>query len=554
MGGVKTLPLLLAIVVAGTSTASETTDNHPASKPSITLSLSDLWSSSAPVVPESPEPAPPPVTAALLSAIYTLDLAETPPVLRLVATAENFTNTWQMVPIHGSELPFNAEDPSGLVRNNNQLQWMSETRGVRTFVMQAPLPAARDGGWQMPLHTMPSARSLLIVSSPPEGQEILVHGATALVNEGPATHWQLPADGTRVSIEVATPRPVLSSDWELNTALLVQPAEQWLAYDSRLQLSARSGSALDARILLPAKAREIVISGADLESWRLQREDGGPVILHLKWRTRDVLDREISMRYRIAQAPLADVWTLSAPRLEDGQAANHFIIVPPAGTKISGKGLQEGAARNRLPQWMAESVGPAPFAVLAGETEARLNVSWLPQVETAPAVVTKGTHRSRIVEDGSMLTEATYQIALEQPTSWRVTLPEGSRLLACTVDDKSAEPVAVDGALEFALPAAGTREAKVFISYTGNAGALDLIGGRLELTLPVTPLFAHELNWHLSLPASYEIDAVESNLTMDPAATHVQPGDLILTRRLTRDITPTIEIFYKKRGLNHASN
>ncbi len=517
--------------------------------PTLTLTLADLLRPAS--IPEvKPEPAPPPpVASALVSAVYTLDFSEAPPVLRLVATAENFSESWQLVPIHGGGLLFESAEPGGLVYHEGWPQWMSRERGERILDLKAALPLERDGVLNVSLAPAVSGYSRLIVSGTPQGQEVQVHGATPLQSDAGSKHWQLPTNGSPVRIQVAAPKPSVPSEWSLASAVLVTASESWLVYAVRMQLSARSGSGLEALLELPQHARGVEVMGEDLESWQLVREEGGAAQLRLQWSTRDLLDHEIRLSYKIAQAPLALRWELMAPRLASGDSEQDFVLVSPPGAQLRGEGLQEGAGRNRLPGWMADAVGASAFSLLAGPAKAAVEITWLPPVQTAAAVVTRGSHQTQIVEDGSMLTEATYVLALEHPTAWRIALPEGSRLLACTVDGKIAAPVAVDGALEFALPASGRREAKIVFSYTGNVGELDLVSGRLEVALPVTPLFAHELAWRLSLPESYEMDAVESNLTHVVPKEDEKSGGLVLQKRLTQGIPPLAEIFYKKRGL-----
>src|SRR5439155_19038657 len=94
----------------------------------------------------------------------------------------------------------------------------------------------------------------------------------------------------------------------------------------------------------------------------------------------------------------------------------------------------------RLTEWLQQKIGPADFFTVEGEDRVTLQANWLPTLKTAQAVVTQACFSMRLVTDGEMLTEATYEIRHDTPQNWQVSLPAGSEILTCPVNGAPARP------------------------------------------------------------------------------------------------------------------
>lgn len=114
---------------------------------------------------------------------------------------------------------------------------------------------------------------------------------------------------------------------------------------------------------------------------------------------------------------------------------------------------------------------------------------------------------TRIVRDGSLISEQSYNIRTRAALVWSVQLPEKSELLSFAVDDHRTNPIdRGNGVLE--IPIASGPEGKttrITLTYTSRTSSFQPVSGRLKVELPKTPLLINSLEWDLAIPAEYEI-------------------------------------------------
>jgi hypothetical protein len=171
----------------------------------------------------------------------------------------------------------------------------------------------------------------------------------------------------------------------------------------------------------------------------------------------------------------------------------------------------------------------------------------LPVVETAQAIVETATAKTRIVSDGALLTEIDYSIRHERALPWRIDLPEGSELLAASIDGQPVKPLdRGERVLEFTLPS-GKELSAVSLSYTAKKPAFKPVSGQIDVELPQTDLLVHWLDWELRIPIAYEIAAFEGNVESAPCdKTDASSRVIPLHKELCKNERPRAEFFYQK--------
>jgi len=285
---------------------------------------------------------------------------------------------------------------------------------------------------------------------------------------------------------------------------------------------------------LPPSARVVEVNGDDLLNWSA----GNPV--HVTWKTRNLLAREIELLYEIAQPATAGGWKLVAPRMADGETGGAlFAVTGEPGMEIRAT----NPAPQRLPRWLAQEAGRRN-AVIAG-TDGDIAVKWLPLVPTTPAVIDSAQSAMRVVPDGALINEMTYAIRHEGPLTWQLHLPEGSQLLACSVNGQRVNPVdRGSGVIELAVDAPEHKPVtEVKISCTARKEAFKPVSGQIDLELPGTDLLIQKLDWELQIPASYELAAIEGNVETSPSS---RPGLILLHKELCKNERAGIRLYYQK--------
>ena len=341
----------------------------------------------------------------------------------------------------------------------------------------------------------------------------------------------------------------MPSHWQAQSQVLVRFAEGRLRFQSRVFAHADDGSGLEMTLALPANAGAIVVTGDDLADTVQSRADDGRRLVRVRWKTRDVLDREAVLAYTVAQSPLAEQWTLQAPATPDDKDARHlYAIVPADGLELKGDGLRAAIESRRLPEWMREEIGGAAFVTAEAASQLALQTHWLPAIATAEAIVSEAKAQLRLVADGATQTAVSYAIKHQAPLAWRLELPANVEILSCSVGGLAAHPIQREnGAVEFALPAPEKGLTNVAVVYTAKAKPLDPVSGDIALELPRTPLFTERIDWSIGIPAQFEVTAFEGAGFVAGAPT--EDRALSLRKDFCRAERPAVALFYQRRNL-----
>lgn len=532
------------------------------------VELRKLWAAA-----QTEKPAAPPKEALpigkILAAHYRLNLAGGKSQLEAEFRAESFGGKWERLPLMGAGLAVASVEPQDarLIVEEDELCLLVKEGGVQSVkvrFIESKIPVS-NGAALLKLTTAACAVGSLEVRGVPESRALKLGDNVAPVLENGAAMIALPAKGgdlvlsltdaaTELKPEQAPPPPQ-PSEWSLQNEALVFESEGELNYRVRVHAMALNGSALEAVLVLPGNARSIKVTGDDIEEAKYARSTEGKLELRARWKTRDVQERELRVSYALQQLPLAPEWELRAPtQVKEDRVKTVFMIAVPAGKEFSGANLQGPMSSAKLPKWIGAETPIKEFDTLTATASASLQSKLLPRMETAPAIVTRSDYNSKVVGDGSVLTEATLEIEHMEGLRWGFTLPEKGILLQCSVGDVPVKPVArAGGGTEILLaePSGGkTAKTTVSFSYTTAKDKLDAVEGQIALELPLTPLFISEVTWTIQIPDSYELTAVGGNTDVGSESSRGKENTTSRVKKLCRNERPGAELFYRKRGIN----
>ena len=207
-----------------------------------------------------------------------------------------------------------------------------------------------------------------------------------------------------------------------------------------------------------------------------------------------------------------------------------------------------------MPYWIDEGVRAESLRYLElGESDLlTLTARLLPRVETAPDTVQMAQYTSSVVADGGMLHKAEVHIDHSESSEYRVKLPQSAKLLSCTMNGRTAEPLlAEDGALLFTLPggADGNGTSRVTYVFTAKGVKMDPVEGKAQIALPRTPVFVHKLSWEVQLPSEYEATALEGNVVIEAGGS--KGGIVRLSKQIFDDEPPLASLYYTRRDLEN---
>lgn len=506
--------------------------------------------------------AKPPIDAVLLSSDYELRWQSDGPDLEAVYEVRTLTEGWHVVPLLGGDVRLNEVEleQAGVVWQDGRYSLLAHGARDHQFKLRFWVPPLAE--WNARLNLIParSALNRLRISGAPDGMIIRVAGCDPRPGADGSTLYRLPAELTELVLALepdTASRVPVPSPWELHSEALVSFDDGRLIYRVRVRAQADSGSGTSMELVLPANALETHVSGEDLVSFRLGTAEAGRRTLHLAWETPDLLHRTFLISYQVPQPPLSTHWLLQAPGLTGEQPnRTHFVIVPVDGLGLVGTELREARNSARLPEWIRQELQSNDYYTAESGAELELQATWLPRVQTAQAMIHRAEFHSRMVEDGGLLVAAEFTLQHEAPLNWRVHLPAVDQLLACQVNGVPVQPVRRDTQdFELALGVPEKQTTRVVFSYAARLPALDPVSGSMELELPRTDLFIHELHWILSLPDRFEITALEGNVRIAGAArsgvapTHDTRREVRLVKELVQGEAPRAEIHYQRRGL-----
>lgn len=565
--GVKTAILSLALL---TVAASAEPNPEPPGSPElqrayVTIPYSELralWEAAqrkpAPVV--VPEVAPVPFL--VHRAEVRIALGETASKIDADFEVEALDKAWQRIPLLGGEARLDkAEAGERSIVWDDGYALLTNTLGRTPVSLHLVTGSARQFAAPLKLKLGSASVKRLSISGIPAGLEARVNGQAAAAVEGAAV-FLLAGEAGEISVELAAPSkveapkplpPITPSHWQTQSQLLVQYAEGRLLFNAHVAARARDGSGLELLLALPANATAIKVAGDDLVDWSQTRTDDGHRVLSVAWKTRDVLDRDLTVAYAVPQSSLAEQWTLQAPiSAEDKDARHLYAIVPAEGLELKGDTLRGAVESRRLPEWMRTEIGGAAFVTSEGAAQLVLQTHWLPTIATAEAIVSDAKSSLRLVADGATQTTTSYTIKHQAPLAWRLELPEKVELLSCTVNGVAAQPIQREaGAIELPLRAAKEGATTVALVYTAKLKPLDPVSGDVALELPRTPLFIEHLDWSIIVPDAFEVVAIDGNVTVAEGDARQARGDhaIALRKDFCRAERPAVSVFYQRRSL-----
>ncbi len=539
---------LLAGVVL--TTASPLLHSQSLERAEVTIPYSELKALLAKSEPSEKPPLPPPV---LISARLKLGIEQQRPVIDATFRVAGFGGPVSMVPLVSGTLSLDRQDPEDAVVmvEKDTIQLAVDQAGTRTFQARL-LPVLEDGGFTLRLP--PCASPILETGAISADQSVFMEidgtGKSLTANQT----LPLPGAGSTLTFRFLNEeetrearRPPEPSAWSWQHQALVLPSEDCLIYQVIARATAEGGSGMSADLPLPPDARDVEVKGVDLASFRKVGGEKRASHLALSWKTRDILDRKLDIRYRMPLRPLDRAWTLQSPGGEG--ATTRFIIATSPMLALDAKGLSAPMSPKGLPKDMAEILGATPCRWLEANDTAEIRVSPVPVAPTAEGVVSAAKWHLGVEPDGAML--ATGEISVDHKGSLDLLFdtPEGMKLLACELGGKSISPVDLgSGGLKIVLPA-GNGSSTVRCSFTGSTGALDPVEGTLKLALPKLPLFIHKLEWQIDLPAGYQAET-QGNMTRSPVTQNPAPWRMWLRKNLCRDERPEVHVFYQRANLN----
>ena len=475
---------------------------------------------------------------------------------------EALDKKWQRIPLLGGEARLDkAEAGERSIVWEDGYALLTNVAGRTPVALHLVTRGSRQFAVPLKLKLGSASVKRLTVSGIPAGLEVRINGQAAMSAEGTSV-FLLSGDAGEISLELGAPKveeapkplpPITPSRWQTQSQVLVRFTEGRLRFGARVFARADDGSGLELTLALPANAGGISVTGDDLADWSQTRADDGRRMLRVRWKTREVLDRELTLAYAVPQSSLAEQWTLQAPSSADDKDARHlYAILPADGLELKGDALRAAVESRRLPEWMRGEIGGAPFVTAEAAAQLVLQTHWLPTIATAEAIVSESKAALRLVGDGATQSEVSYTIKHQAPLAWRLELPEKVELLSCTVGGTAAQPVQREnGVIEIALPMPEKGKTTVELVYTAKLKPLDPVSGEVALELPRTPLFIEHLDWSIAVPAAFEITAIDGNVSVAEGATDRNRGDraVALRKDFCRAERPAVSLFYQRRSL-----
>jgi hypothetical protein len=497
--------------------------------------------------PESPGPA-------LLSARFVLLIEDGKPVVDATFRATSFDNKHAFVPLVSGALALDRQDPADtriLARDG----WLSLAIDKAGTVEQRLrlLPPPDDSGFIISLPPCPSA--MLETAGLTEGrayritiggrEETLTTGKSLpLRHDGGGIHIR-PLDDRESREALLPPEP---SEWAWQHQALVVPEDGGLIYQIAGVASATGGAGVEALLPMPKDAREIAVNGEDLVSHGILRRADGATGLALRWKTRGIMDRHITVIYRMPLRPLDRKWLLQSPGGE--RTKTRFLLAGSPLLAYAADGLSGPLAPEGLPASFGALLKGRPCHHLEAGASAGINVTPIPVAATAEGVVTKADWNLRIEPDGAMLVTGQMSVEHKGLLPFTFDTPASMKLLTCEVNGKPSPPVDLgNGSLQVTLPPAD-KGTLVSCSFTGSGGALDPVEGTLKLSLPRTPLFIHSMQWSLDLPQVYQAETHGNLQRVTTTGKDNAASRITLRKNLCRDERPEIHLFYQRWDIN----
>lgn len=500
-------------------------------------------------VTEKPEPPEP----ALLSARLRFSIEDGQPVIDATFRTLAFGDKVALVPLIGGDVTLESQSGENdvLLVENEQLCLASEKAGARTLQLRL-LPLVTGDGFSITLPPCPSA--IFETGGLPEDRSVTLN---ANDREDALTSGQirpLSVNGNTFTVRLLDDRetrealmPPEPSEWSWQHQALVVPSEGELIYQTVTRAAAAGGSGVEARLPMPQDARNIEVSGDDLASHTEIRGENRSLALALTWKSRGILDRKLSISYRMPLRPLDTTWRLQAPGVDD-DTRSRFIIATSPFLDYKADGLSGPLTPKGLPARFAEILAGATCRQLEAAAAVDLTATPVPVAATDEGVVKLADWLIKIEPDGAMLATGALVIEHKGPLGVVLDVPDGMKLLTSELEGKPVAPVDLgEGRLKVTLPARDGAS-RLTCAFTRAGDPLDPVEGTLALELPRTPLFIHALEWKIELPAIYQAET-HGNLKRVPSPGG-NPSLIALRKNLCRDERPETRLFYQRTDLN----
>jgi len=131
-------------------------------------------------------------------------------------------------------------------------------------------------------------------------------------------------------------------------------------------------------------------------------------------------------------------------------------------------------------------------------------------VETLKGVARAAWLETSVLDNGHVITRATYQVDNEDLQYLRLALPDGAKVLSVAADGRAVKAVADDtGAIALSLPKG--RSLLLEVAYETTRGRLGPLG-RIALVAPHADLRVGRVQWLLRLPDGFSLHGVSTDL------------------------------------------
>ena len=501
----------------------------------------------------------PPVQALLTQAQFDIHWPDTVPVAKLSARAENLGQTWQVLPLLGDTPALLSIDPidARLVPKDGALCLLMPPGSVQNVQLRFTLP--HDGKhYRLAIPNCPVCPVTLDGWAPGDGVLVMMDQQENLLTTPSAlpiatTCRQLLLEKRSAQAIQRASAPPQPSEWNWQQHVVIIPDEGELDFIVFARASANTGSGITAELNLPAEARNITFTGDDLVSKDILRNTDGKHIANIVWRTRDILDRKLTIRFRLPVNPLDKEWLLPSP-----------ISLSPSGTRVryhiaespilnyQAQGLSEAVEPMTLHKTLQEALAGRTCQILDSNGPVRISLAKKQIAKTADTLLTQADWQTHVESDGAVLHEGELRVVHNTPSKLIVRLPADTRLLSCTVNNQTVHPTEPEpGSLEIPLSSVEKNGTKVHLSLTGKTNAIHPVEGTLAFSLPEIREFIQALKWSIHLPMGYQAEThgnVQRSQSDAPNSRHI----LQLVKNLCRDEVPTVSIFYQHAAIHNS--
>ncbi|MFM7604873.1 MAG: hypothetical protein ACKO8Z_06700 [Prosthecobacter sp.] len=351
---------LLGALLASTAAMAQTQLDESEVKISY-AELKRLLAASQPVVELKVKP-PPPVPAALLSAVYRLD-AKTGGVIAEMQT-QNFVDGWQSIPLAGASkgaASLDPEDACVVVLNDRLCLLMGQT-GLTS------LKLTFSAVWPQTLDLAPSAVTALEVTELPEGHVVRLSNGFIIRENG---RYALPAAGGAVTLTLEDAKKqaaTLADEAILNSAIYATQVTRDGSMLTEGTLLVRHDSPMRIVVTLPESAQllqlrvnDALIHASIQSGTRLEiplnasagEGDESKIELSFTSTLPALQPTEGELNLALPQTPLFAKqidWQVHFPVGFDTTATGSIETLPPAADAKPGLYLRKSLCRNQQPQ------------------------------------------------------------------------------------------------------------------------------------------------------------------------------------------------------------